>query len=860
MSSYANPFDFEKPVRNPKLFAGRREILDEIDYYLGLSASENPTYHNLSLIGQRAAGKSSLLNMIQYMAEKRGYLALKIALNNETSSNEVLLFKEIIDGLMTAGAEKEMFGGIGNEVYRKFRKVIDLLDTQIEIPLLIGTAYVGAKTKNITSITQHVLTHDLSKINEEAKKHGIPAIVILLDECDLLASNETLLQKIRNVFSELDGFILVFSGTERMFPAMQETFSPVPRLFKRINVENFKSPEETKECIINRLPENERPLINDGTIYEIHNISNGSPYEVQLISHFMYKQFKDSKSPRIVMNTAVLDRVINELDRLRAGGHHEIANRIKHLNPFQLKVLKGAIEFPNVTKDDLATSIVLSEIDSIDVKALSNQIDYYALLIESLTGVVLKNENGKLRVDGDQFDLLYLRYYLIANGITEFTFGNPEEPDINIARISTNTVLRGIPAYQENIRFDKTWSGREIAGRKTHKVVYGGRFKPKPDAKPGELVTLMSFSPAEIDQKFYLGTPNSIRFRVNVDFLDAGFVIQYIFDTDDDLRKATANIESLTTRLDLLGLKIVRRDEVQCTNEGIDFANVGNYTEAYGCYEEALKLNPEYELAWANKGIAQFREGKYEEALTSFRRWADIRPALGQPLEEQGKCFIHMRKYQEAMDLLDKAVKREPERWSAWDNRGRTLLHLGRNEEAIESFDKAISLNPDDNDAGALKAACLMRLGKEKEALRLLDEILSKQPNHIEALYHKASLLHRKGDWEEALRLIEHADPEEKIALCQDVKIVSLNKMGRHSEAIACCDRVLEKHPTWANALYNRACSKVLMGKIDDGLEDLRKVFVLNKNYYLTIAANEPDFESIKNDDRFKALVTKDNQ
>ena len=88
---FTNPFDFERPVKNPKLFAGRQKELDEIDYYLELMLGENPTYHNLSIIGERASGKTSFLNMIQYMAEKKEMLAVKISLNNEISENEVLV-------------------------------------------------------------------------------------------------------------------------------------------------------------------------------------------------------------------------------------------------------------------------------------------------------------------------------------------------------------------------------------------------------------------------------------------------------------------------------------------------------------------------------------------------------------------------------------------------------------------------------------------------------------------------------------------------------------------------------------------------------------------------------------------------
>jgi len=61
--------------------------------------------------------------MIEYKAIEKDFLAIKIALNNETSSNEILFFKEIIDSIMTKGTQRGMYGGIKDTVYRRFRKL-----------------------------------------------------------------------------------------------------------------------------------------------------------------------------------------------------------------------------------------------------------------------------------------------------------------------------------------------------------------------------------------------------------------------------------------------------------------------------------------------------------------------------------------------------------------------------------------------------------------------------------------------------------------------------------------------------------------------------------------------------------------
>jgi Cdc6-like AAA superfamily ATPase len=60
-SKLHNPFDFANPVIDPKLFAGRKNELEDIEYYLN-HAKSAPRAINLALIGDRASGKTSLLN------------------------------------------------------------------------------------------------------------------------------------------------------------------------------------------------------------------------------------------------------------------------------------------------------------------------------------------------------------------------------------------------------------------------------------------------------------------------------------------------------------------------------------------------------------------------------------------------------------------------------------------------------------------------------------------------------------------------------------------------------------------------------------------------------------------------------
>lgn len=853
--TFTNPYDFEKPVRTPELFAGRQKELAEIDYYLQLCRGERPVFHNLAMIGARAAGKTSLLNIIDHKAREKGILAVKVSLNDESSANEVILFKEVIDAVMTKGAELGMFEGLSGKIYKSFRKIVDMLDASAEIPLLFGTAYIGVKKGASGSLSQQVLVHDLKKLWEEAEKHDVPAIALLFDECDLLAKNETLLQKLRNIFSDIDGYMLVIAGTEKMFSAISEVFSPIPRFFKKIDVGNFPTAEETKECILKLLPEDEKALVNLGSVAEIHMITGGNPYEVQLVSHYMYKKHKEAGTPQIALDVDVLDNVLGELERLRKGGAHKIADVVRRCSHDELRAVLASLECPSATIDQLSRFMVLSEIDRHTLEELSTQVSFYGLILEGLRGRgIIEDADGKLRFSGDQFDVLYLKYLALSKGIADFQFGLPNEIDMNVEMRLSNVLLKDLPEYEMTVRFDAEVLLPGSKGYKGRRAIFGGKFVTK-GAKPGEWVTLFSITPAEMDKRFYEGDPSSTRFRVNVEWLKTGFVMQATVKDQAHLAGISRRIDLLKNKLLVLGIEILLKDEVHLTAEGIALKNKGDFDGAQRKYDEALRINPNYELAWADKGLAFFQRQDYANALKCFEKWTDVRPRAGVAWEHRGRALIHLGNFGKALECLQKAVDLAPEVWSAWDNRGRALLNLQKYDEAVTSFDRALMLKPDDLDAIALKGVCYARTENYEEALGCFEEALRKDPEHQKGLANKAIALFELGRLDDANSILDQLlEKNMSDTGLLSLKSVILDRQGKGQEAIDTCNRILTIDPKAAVAYYNRACFRSKSGKREEAVDDLRRALEFEP-FFAAEALAEPDLQSLLEDPTIQRLI-----
>jgi len=711
-----NPYDFINPVKDPKRFAGRKKELEEIKYYLQLSKSDEPKYIHMALVGPRSVGKTSLLNMVEHTAEELGLLAVKITLNKEMAENDVFFFKEVIDGIVTKGEEK----GIYSDFYMKLRRILDILDLNVEVPLFFGTAYVGFKKGINTNVSQSVLIHDFKELYKRARGSGIPTIVLLFDECDLLSGNEVLLQKIRNVFMEVEGYILVFSGTEKMFPALSKTFSPIPRFFKRINIENFKEIRDTEECLLKPLSEEERKFFDRTCIPDIHRLTNGSPYEINLVAHYMYRRWKEGKSPKIQLTPEVLDDVFNELESIRKAERRVIASKIRRYWIGHLKVLALLLEFPNVPEEWFIEYALLDELETLrpnNIYVKKNIIKDYIKYLKK-DGVIIERE-GKLMFKGDQFDITYLKYLCASNGIKkpkDFYIGLSNEPLINLHhKLIEEILLKGHQEYRFQTVFD---SVKRINGGIARKILVGSRAI----VPSGERRVMIIWSP-ETRREFYLGAPNSIRFRINCNWLKMGFVIQIRFKDEESLAKFVNRLNLLKEKLEFLGYRVIMKDEISWNLEGVEYIKKGKIDKAIKCFDKAIELNPLFELPWLNKASIFFRLKNYEKALECANKALELSPRWVDALRLKGMSLINLKRNREAAEVLEKAVKINPEDWSSWDNLGRALLNLGKYKEALECFEKALKINPNNSELYYLKRLALAQL----ERIDSSDNTLNKQ-------------------------------------------------------------------------------------------------------------------------------------
>jgi len=419
-SKFHNPYDFANPIADADLFIGRKQEMEDIKYYLD-HAQTAPKPINIAILGPRASGKTSVLNMTEFEANKRSFCTVRIDLDEGDIKTHLGFFYKLFDSIFSKACECGAFGGKDSKTYDVYLDMVNtyrIPEEKLFCPVLFPIQY--AKALSVGNVDAQVsdfnYRNDINKIREQINR----PIVILFDEGNVLANSRILLEKIRNYFMNSTGFMIVLTGTPDLFPVMDVVFSPIIRQFKKIIIGDFKDTKETKECI-------KKPLEKIGLdpdalfdfqslrdIEEIHDLSGGRPYEIQLICHKLFQRVQLQKAKKMRLDWAVLEDVRKELETSQDISSRPILSKIKSLQKKQVAALRllcacdGRASFEQIWQIEYIFRDELSW----SKESLKKAFEYF------VENKIVLEDQGLIKFAGDDFDKIYTKYYAREQGLS----------------------------------------------------------------------------------------------------------------------------------------------------------------------------------------------------------------------------------------------------------------------------------------------------------------------------------------------------------------------------------------------------------------------------------------------------------
>ncbi len=287
--------------------------------------------------------------------------------------------------------------------------------------------------------------------------------------------------------------------------------------------------------------------------------------------------------------------------------------------------------------------------------------------------------------------------------------------------------------------------------------------------------------------------------------------------------------------------------------------NIEDYRKAVGHYDEAIRLDPQYALAYAERSEAWTLIGDlsgdtktaWPKARSDAEHAVGIAPALAEAHGALGwvRFFVEW-KFAEGLKELRQAKELSPANPTANDLLGRVLPYLGKLDEAEAQARQAVELDPLGFTQNNL-ARILWFKGKNDEADKVARRVAELQPTAASSRRWQVLIAVQRGDGEAALREAQ-SEPDEGyrrflIALAHYVR------GDRNAADAALSDLIQYGRDSLA---YQIAEVYAVRGDTDKAFEWLQVSYDNHDTGTLAILV-DPLLHGLRDDPRYKALVAK---
>jgi adenylate cyclase len=253
-------------------------------------------------------------------------------------------------------------------------------------------------------------------------------------------------------------------------------------------------------------------------------------------------------------------------------------------------------------------------------------------------------------------------------------------------------------------------------------------------------------------------------------------------------------------------------------------------------FEEAIRIDPDYALAWAGLTYTYVDTYWYkdkepewiERAQEASRKAVELAPHLAESHGARGLAYRVAEQFDKAEAEFEKAIAINPRLFEPLHFYAGLTRSLGQFERAAELFCRAAEVRLEDYQALALAGNMYEALGDMQRAREISEETT-----------------------ERAKRAIE-LNPQDSRALILGAG--ALHTLGYDDKALEWADKANEIDPESSSVMYNTACLYAKMGDAEralDILEIAAESGARNKRYWET----DSDFDSIREHPRFKALM-----
>lgn len=872
-----NPYRYQSEIQNEEFFTGRKEELEEVEYLLSLTDGDRPVYHDFSVIGPSGVGKSSFNQQVKNIAEKSNILTIQLDLNGTENFAKNDLFGEIY---------RKIVSKIDIGKLKSYKEAIKSITDEVEVDAQIArvVASPSDNSDDIDNIPKDRIVETLEQIYDK-KFSDKNAILIIIDNIKNIQSIDTI-RNLYDVFSDVSGYCLLLSGDINSFSQGNNNIHLRQVDTRIIELDRFSSVEQTESVVKKPLSSSIEEELTEKTIDEIHQLTDGNPYEINLLAFYMYYHYEKENIDSLVLAPEVVRDAAKQISTTNTVEENKILNKIKDLDEMSIKILIPLVEAPSMPEDWLVQYSSLLFFDSTTTSQLGDLQDSIrrkiSLLIEK--NIIQETEDDHLELNSNLYTSAFIKYYTLTLGVVDnfSVIGNHLQSNTaNIKnslvsnihyRLVDATLLDNFEAHSHYNLLDETgvrlsYSERLVDSMdmevSTHsdgpilpeRITTVNRFESfytDPNIIPLRETTDTESSSSQYDED------QTLRFRCSIDWLDTTYLVTVHSHDENNKSRIKRHIRSVEEQLNDFGISIEYETSRDYVEKGLAEFNNSDYEAAVKKFDKALEINPNNYDAMYYRSYSNYHLSEFKLALEDINNTIRMNNDWTDAQYLKGVIHVERSEYQKAADAFGNAASLCP---NNTDLREHLCCLLDREQPsiAIKYGESAIRQGVDDYHVHYHLVIAYMEAEEYDDGIKIANKIInnSSEPAQISRVkLMKASMLEDRGKIDDAVTIyddvlensedpysIRDAHYERGVSLSGDDPEQAIEDLNEYLERVKDVDSTGNDSETPDLSLYNpggggssetvpgdvdkalyyRGASKLDMGLKEEGLNDLKQ-------------------------------------
>ncbi|WP_461255163.1 tetratricopeptide repeat protein [Treponema sp. R80B11-R83G3] len=265
-------------------------------------------------------------------------------------------------------------------------------------------------------------------------------------------------------------------------------------------------------------------------------------------------------------------------------------------------------------------------------------------------------------------------------------------------------------------------------------------------------------------------------------------------------------------------------------DKGAEYYKKGSYTEAISEFDQAIRLSPNYAVAYNDRGNAYYVKKDYDRAIADYNEAVRLDPNYAYPYYNRGNAYYDKNDYDRAIADYNESIRLDPNYMKAYYGRGNVYYVKKDYDRAIADYEAALRIDPNYANAKTwlenAKKAKSVTTQPQQTATQSAPSAAAK------AAYDKGTEYYKKGSYTEAISEFDKAirlSPNYADAYNDRGNAYHYKK--DYDRAIADYNEAIRLGPNDADAYYNRANVYYEKNDYDRAIADYNEAIRLDPNY-----------------------------